>query len=135
MPQVWARESVHRKDKINHGIPMNGMFTLCEEKNMKYETLIKTFCKICMYGTGAGSFISFYQFFYFFIFSLLLLLLLGSITSDHRTHMTPLGKWKALTKCVNSAFSTRGPKKRDVSNSCLSYKHPYHSYPPTQLGN
>ena len=100
---------------------------------MKYETLIKTFCKICMYGTGAGSFISFSQ---FFIFSLLLLLLLlGSITSGHRTNMTLLGKWKALTKCVNSAFSTRRPKKRDVSNSCLSYKHPYHSYPPTQLGN
>ena len=134
MLQVWARESVHRKDKINHRIPINGMFTLCEKKkNMKYETLIKTFCKICMYGTGAGSFISFSQ---FFIFSLLLLLLLlGSITSGHRTNMTLLGKWKALTICVNSAFSTRGPKKRDVSNSCLSYKHPYHSYPPTQLGN
>ena len=32
MPQVWARESVHRKDKINHRIPINGMFTLCEKK-------------------------------------------------------------------------------------------------------
>lgn len=98
---------------------------------MKYETLIKTFCKICMNGTGAGSFISF-LFFYFFV---TIILLLASRTSDHRTHMTLLGKWKALAKCVNSAFSTRGPKKRDVSNSCLSYKHPYHSYPPTQLGN
>ena len=68
MLQVWARESVHRKDKINHGIPINGMFTLCEEKKMKYETLIKTFCKICMYGTGAGSFTSFYQFFIFLFF-------------------------------------------------------------------
>ena len=32
MLQVWARESVHRKDKINHRIPINGMFTLCEKK-------------------------------------------------------------------------------------------------------
>ena len=32
MLQVWARESVHRKDKINHCIPINGMFTLCEKK-------------------------------------------------------------------------------------------------------
>ena len=32
MLQVWARDSVHRKDKINHCIPINGMFTLCEKK-------------------------------------------------------------------------------------------------------
>ena len=55
---------------------------------MKYETLIKTFCKICMYGTGAGSFISFSQ---FFIFSLLLLLLGYLKDSNAAAHSVDTG--------------------------------------------